>query len=82
MTYDGRNYFTEIIGIFTILFIISAFLFCIHNKLGILFVFGLFFYLMFFTYRDKKMKKEDLNNLLAPKKYIKRYKQTLSEEIP
>jgi Ca2+/Na+ antiporter len=82
MTYDGRNYFAEVVGIFVLIFVILAVLFCFYYKIGIFLVLGLLFYFMFFMYKDKKMKKEDLNSMLSPKKSRVVYNRTLPSEIP
>lgn len=82
MVYDGRNYLANFVGIFVIIFVVMAVLFCSLYSAGIVLVFGLIFYFMFFMYRDKKMKKEELNSILSPKKSRMVYNRVLPEEIP
>jgi predicted membrane protein len=82
MTYDGRNYLASFIGIFTILFVVMAILFSMFYIIGIFIVLGFIFYFMFFMYRDKKMKKVELNNILAHRESRMIYNRKLSEEIP
>ena len=82
MTYDGRNYLASIIGIFVIVFVIMAILFSMFYTIGIFIVLGFIFYFMFFIYTDKKMKKEELNEILAYRESRMIYNRKLSEEMP
>jgi Ca2+/Na+ antiporter len=59
----------EIRGIFILIFIIQGVLFSIYYTIGVLLVLGLFFYFIFFMYKSKKMKKEELNNILSHRRY-------------
>ena len=82
MTYDGRNYLASVIGIFVIVFVVMAILFSMFYIMGIFIVLGFIFYFMFFMFKDKKMKKEELNSILAHRESRMRYSRKLSEEIP
>jgi predicted membrane protein len=77
-----RNYFREVIVIFIIILVIQAVLFSFFHKIGIFFVLGLFIYFLFFIYRDRKMKKEELEDLLHHEKSWKGYDRIISKEIP
>jgi predicted membrane protein len=82
MAYDGQNYLASFIGIFMILFVVMAILFSMFYILGIFIVLGFIFYFMFFMFKDKKMKKEELNSILAYRESRMIYSRKLSEEIP
>ena len=72
----------SIIGIFVIVFVIMAILFSMFYTIGIFIVLGFIFYFMFFIYTDKKMKKEELNEILAYRESRMIYNRKLSEEMP
>ena len=74
MVYDGRDYLAEIVAIFGFISLTLIIFFCFfYSTLGIFLVLGLFGYVMFFIFRDRKMKRDELNNLLHTKKtWIKR----------
>jgi len=86
MVYDGKDYLLEIVAIFGFLSLILIVLFCVfYGVAGVFLVLALFGYVMFFIYRDRKMKKEELNHLLEYDNYwIKRniLHVQLSNEIP
>jgi hypothetical protein len=82
MTYDGRNYIANFIGIFMMLFVIMAILFAMFYIIGIFIVLGFIVYFMFFMFKDKKIKKEELNSILSHRESRMIYNQRLSEEMP
>jgi len=82
MAFEEKDYFLEIIGILGIVLIIQAILFSFFHKIGIFFTLGLLIYFMFFIYRDKKIKKEELDKILYYKKSWVDYKRKLSKNIP
>jgi predicted membrane protein len=77
-----KDYFKDIISIFVIVLVIQSILFSFFRKIGIFFIVGLIFYFLFFMNRDKKMKKEELDQLLTHEKSWRGYDRKLSKEIP
>jgi Ca2+/Na+ antiporter len=75
------NYFMNILGVFVIVLVVQAILFSYFEKIGMFFVSGIFIYFMFFIYRDRKMKKEELNKRLYHKKSWIGYDRKLPKEI-
>jgi len=82
MSYERGDYIANIVGVFIIIFVIQAVLFSFLYNVGILFVFGLLFYIMFFIYRDRRMRREELNKILYYKKPHMIYNRKLPTEIP
>jgi len=80
---DGeKDYIANIVGILIIVFVIQAVLFSFFYSAGILIVFGLLFYIMFFIYRDRRMRKEEIKKILYNREPQMIYNRRLPAEIP
>jgi hypothetical protein len=77
-----RNYFREVVGIFAIILVIQSILFSYFHKPGLILVFGLIIYFFFFIYKDREIRKDELNNILHHEKSWKGYDRKLPEFIP
>jgi len=82
MTNGEKDYVVNIVGVLIIVFIIQAVLFSFLYNAGILLVFGLLSYIMFFIYRDRRMRREELNKILYNREPQMIYNRILPEEIP
>jgi len=77
-----KDYLGNIVGIFVMVLAIQAILFSFFYKIGILIVFGLLFYFLIFMRRDKKIEKQELDEMLYYEKSWIECKQVLSKDIP
>jgi hypothetical protein len=83
MANGEKSYLAIVLGILIVILAIQAVFSFLSYTIGVFLFLGLLFYFMLFIYRNKKMKKEELDRILYyERSWIGRNRTTLSKEIP